>query len=111
LDSDAFEIEGGEIDDATITTSSEELGVAEGNVATISFTPKTTFDVDSGAIKVTVPEWAIIFDAELSMSKTVYPIGDSDFACSSDAFTSIDISESENEILYIKYTESLTTDV
>jgi hypothetical protein len=111
MDPDSFLIEGGEIDDATITTSAEELGIADGNVATITFTPKTTLDADSGAIKITVPEWGMIYDDELAMSKTIYPIGDSDFSCSSDAFTSIDISESENEKLYIKYTESLTSDV
>jgi hypothetical protein len=66
--------------------------------------------VDSGVIKITVPKWATIYDSDSSSSKTLYPIDDDDFSCTSDSFTSINISESENEILYIKYTESLTTD-
>jgi hypothetical protein len=45
------------------------------------------------------------------MSVTEYPIGDPTFTCASDDFTSIDISKSKDEILFIEYTEALTADL
>jgi hypothetical protein len=58
-----------------------------------------------------MPAWSIIYDSDLQMSVTEYPIGDSSFTCASDDFTSIDISKSNNDILYVEYTEALTADL
>jgi hypothetical protein len=50
MDPESFVIEGGEITDASITTSGTELGLIEGNNAIITFTPATSLDAVSGAI-------------------------------------------------------------
>ena len=86
IDSEMFNVQGEQILDAAITTSGQTIGVVEGNVAEISFSPPSGLIQESGQIKITCPQWAIDYEFDIEMKHIEYPHKDNNIVCTSDAF-------------------------
>lgn len=100
----AYDIEGGIIQDPLIITSSNLLGDSDGNIATISFTPATTLAQGSGYIEIETPDWAVLYDSSLKQAVIYYP-NTGVTSCTSPSFTTTDISDTDEDHLFIKYTD------
>ena len=101
---DAYEVILGIIDDASITTSSTIASSFLDNLATIAFIPTTAIPFASGLIEIETPVWTSLLGSDLISSVESYQIGDQDFACTSDSFTSMTQSI-ENGKLSLSYTD------
>ena len=86
--------------DASVTTSSDVLGISEGNFIKFAFRPESLLPISSGLIKIETPVWATI------NGTAVYPVNSESLKCFSELFASLNfnvVNESTIEIGYQGY--------